>query len=94
MSVTFQSMRMFVFRISALASAIAIAMVPFYEHWVSKLGYAAMASSTLHVWLDAGLAAGLVALAGSFFGTGPRRLVAFFLSVLEIYYWFVLSIAT
>jgi hypothetical protein len=94
MRISSQLLRVFIFRVSALASAIAIVMVPFYEHWYSKLGYAALASDTLHVWLDSGLTAGTIALTGSFFGRGPRRVVAFFLSVLEIYYWFVLSIAT
>ena len=93
MRISSQSLRALIFRVSVLASAIAIVMVPFYERWFTKLGYAALASDTLRVWLDSGLTAGVIALLGSFFGSGWRRVFAFFLSVLEIYYWFVLSIA-
>jgi divalent metal cation (Fe/Co/Zn/Cd) transporter len=88
-----QSARGLIFRVSLLASIVAIALIPFYEHWVSKLGYAALASDSLHLWLDSGLAAGAIAFVGSLFGKGVGRIVAFFISVLEIYYWFVLSIA-
>jgi len=86
-------LRTSIFRVSALASAIAILMVPFYEHWFTKLDYAALASDTLRVWLDSGLTASMIALLGSLFGRGPKRVVAFFLSIVEIYYWYVLSIA-
>ena len=93
MRVAPQSLRAFIFRVSLLTSAIAIVMVPFYEHWFSKLGYAALASDTLHVWLDSGMTVSVIALLGSLFGRGPRRVIAFFLSVVEFYFWFVLSIA-
>jgi hypothetical protein len=68
-------------------------MIPFYEHWFTKLGYAALASDTLHIWLDCGLIASAITLLGSLFGRGPQRVIVFFLSVIELYYWFVLSIA-
>ena len=93
MKITSQSARTAVFRASASASVIAIVMVPFYEHWFTKLGFAALASDSLHVWLDFGLAASVIALLGSLFGRGAQRVIALLLSILELYYWFVLSIA-
>ena len=93
MKISSQSLRVLVFRVSLLTSVIAIVMVPFYEHWFTKLGYAALASDTLRAWLDSGLTASGIAFLGSLFGRGPKRVVAFLLSILELYYWFVLSIA-
>jgi hypothetical protein len=90
---TSQSLRTISFRASLLASVTAIAMIPFYERWFTKLGWAALTSDTLRVWLDCGIAASAIALLGSLFGRGPWRVVAFLLSVIEIYFWFVLSIA-
>jgi hypothetical protein len=88
-----QSLRTFVFRFSVLSSVVAVVMIPFYERWFSKLGYAALTSDTLHVWLNSGVTASVIAMIGSLFGRGPKRVVAFLFSVLELYYWFVLSIA-
>jgi hypothetical protein len=91
--VAVQSLRAIIFRASLVASVVAIVMVPFYEHWFTKLGYAALASGTLRVWLDFGVTASMVAVLGSLFGRGPLRVIVFLLSFLEIYFWFVLSIA-
>jgi hypothetical protein len=85
--------RLWIFRVSVVASVVAIVAVPFYEHWFSKLGYAALASDTLLVWLNTMLTASLIALFGSLFGRGAYRVVALFLGLAELYYWFVLSIA-
>jgi len=76
-----------------LASAAAIAVVPFYVHWFTGRGYAALASDSLRVWLDFGLALGIVAFVGSFFGRGIWRVAAALAAIAELYYWFVLSIA-
>jgi hypothetical protein len=93
MRVATQSLRVLAFRISVVSSVIAIVLVPFYEHWFTKLGYAAMSSNRLHIWLNFGLTASLIALLGSLFGRGSQRVVATVISIAEIYYWFVLSIA-
>jgi hypothetical protein len=86
--------RVIVFRVAALASAIAIGMVPFYGRWYSSYSpYGALASSTLHIWLNCGMVAGTIALIGSLFGKGAWRFIAFFLAIAELYFWFVLSIA-
>jgi hypothetical protein len=86
--------RAIIFRVAALGSAIAIAMVPFYERWYSSYPpYGALASNTLHIWLNCGMAAGSIALLGSLFGKGVWRFIAFFLAIVELYFWFVLAIA-
>ena len=86
--------RVIIFRVAALASAIAIGMVPFYERWCSSYPpYGALASDTLHIWLNCGLAAGSIAFLGSLFGKGVWRFLAIFLAIVELYFWFVLSIA-
>jgi hypothetical protein len=86
--------RVIIFRVAALASAIAIGMVPFYGRWYSSYPpYGALASNTLHIWLNCGLAAGMIALLGSLFGKGVWRFIAFFLAIVELYFWFVLAIA-
>jgi hypothetical protein len=91
--ITAQSLRAIIFRASLLASVAAIVLVPFYEHWFTKLGYAALSSDTLRVWLDFGVTASIIAMLGSLFGRGPLRVIVFLLSFLELYFWFVLSIA-
>jgi hypothetical protein len=86
--------RLVIFRVAAVASAIAIGMVPFYERWYSSYPpYGALASNTLRIWLNCGMVAGTIALLGSLFGKGVSRLIAFFLAIVELYFWFVLSVA-
>jgi hypothetical protein len=86
--------RAIIFWVAVLASAIALVMVPFYEHWYSSFPpYAALASNALHVWLNCGLTAGAISLVGSLFGKGARRISLFLLAILELYFWFVLAIA-
>jgi hypothetical protein len=88
-----QLWRAWAFSISVLMSVVAFGAIPFYEHWFSRLGYAALASDTLRVWLDWMICASLIALFGSLFGRGWRRITVCLLSIAELYYWFVLSIA-
>jgi hypothetical protein len=89
--------RMIAFYLAALASLTAIVMIPFYEHWYSvketKAAWSALSSPELHVWLLCGTWAATFALVGSLFGQGIQRIIAFVLSVAELYFWLVLSIA-
>ena len=86
--------RLVSFGTALLAGFISLVMVPFYERWYSSFPqYGALSSNVLPIWLNCGLTFSIIALVGSLFGRSLARIGMLVLSVLELYFWFVLSIA-
>ena len=77
-----------------LAGVTSLVMIPFYEHWYSSFPqYGALTSDKLTIWLNSGLAISVIAFVGSIFGRRLSRIGLFIVSIAELYFWYVLSIA-